>query len=133
MRKRRFKSIIEIEYFAGDCMKVIGEMCVQLSERSKLQKAEILAVVAVDLAARKHPSYQPKGRRPTPTSKYLKTYHSGNELVVSKVIIEKSTGNCFAVIVAMCDQMAIFDNISDLQAVALVKSYLDVHIIEVDV
>lgn len=39
----------EIEFFAGDCFKVILEMCHQLIEIDKLQPEDILAVIENDI------------------------------------------------------------------------------------
>lgn len=40
---------IEIEYYSGDCFKVILEMCHQLIEIDKFQKEDILAVIESDI------------------------------------------------------------------------------------
>ena len=43
------RSKIEIEYYSGDCYKVILEMCHQLIEIDKYQPEDILAVIKNDI------------------------------------------------------------------------------------
>ena len=39
------RSTIKVEYKSGDCTKVIGEMCHQLSEYDGFQKEDVLALI----------------------------------------------------------------------------------------
>jgi hypothetical protein len=127
------KSIIKVEYFAGDCMKVIGEFAHQLSDYDKLQNDEILAVVESDLKIKGLPDQSKRSSRPRAPASFTKNYHSGNELCRSKVKREAMASSRFIGIYLMCEQLAKFDGLSSFQILALIKSYLDVHIIEVEI
>jgi hypothetical protein len=126
-------SELQVEYFAGDCMKVIGVICHQLCDFDAFQNQEILAVVRRDFLKKPLPPVDIRKSRPKPSRKFLKTYHSGNELTLSKPVKEKNAGARFAVIRAMSEQLSVYDNLNEDQIYALIQSYLEIHIIEVDV
>ena len=126
------KSILKIEHFSGDCLKVIGEMTHQLSDFDKYQNAEILSLVKADLKLRPLPSFNAK-RRPKATGVFLSNYHSGNDLTLSRVKKEKTAGDRLEVIYQMCAQLSELDGLKNHQILSLIKSYLKEHILEVDV
>lgn len=125
-------TLVKVEYFLGDCMKVIGTMCENLSDYNQLQNAEILALVEAELDAIDLPECRPGNKRPKPSRAFMKNYHSGNDLVLSSVKREKTASATIEVIVEMCKQMAEFDGLNKRQCLALIKSYLVEHIIEFD-
>ena len=130
---KRIKSNLKVEYFAGDCLKVIGEMCHQLCDHNKFQNAEILSIITAEISYSGLPKPSKSLTRPVPSRIFLKKYHSGNDLTLSDVCVEASAKDRITVIYRMCRQLAIYDGLSERHIVALIKSYLVEHIIEVDV
>jgi hypothetical protein len=129
----QIKSTLAVEHFPGDVMKVVGEICHQLSDFDKLQNQEIIDVVRADIEALGLAPFNKRLKRPRAPRSFLKGYHSGNELTLSLVRREPNAATRFRVIHEMCGQLSAFDGLSKAQILALVKSYLDHHIIEVDV
>lgn len=123
---------IKTEYFLGDSMKVIGELCHQLSDFDKLQNAEILSLISQELKTRPLPK-QSTRVRPKAKGKFLSNYHSGNELVLSQIRKEATALNRIEIIYQMCVQIAMFDGLRGDQILSLIDCYLKEHIIEVDV
>lgn len=126
------KTRIKTEYFLGDSMKVIGELCHQLSESDQLQNSEILSLVAAELQKRPLPEKKQKDR-PIPSASFMENYHSGNDLVLSNVKKENSARDRLEVIYQMCTQIAVCDGLAPHQILSLIECYLREHILEVDV
>lgn len=126
------KSKLLTEYYAGDNMKVIGEMCHQLCDFNKFQNAEILSLVKADLEVRGLPPFNKASKRPKAKGEFVENYHSGNDLTRSQIAHENNGADRLEVIYRMCCQLSKYDGLSSVQILALIESYLDVHIIEVD-
>lgn len=132
-KQRLIKSKLKVEHFAGDSMKVIGEMCHQLCDFDKLQNQEIMDLLISDFSLKPLPVVTRTKKRPVASFEFLKNYHSGNDLTISKVRKEDNARTRLKVIRVMSVQLAVYDGLSTSQILALIKSYLDHHIIEVDV
>jgi hypothetical protein len=130
---KNIKSALKVEYFAGDCLKVVGEMCHQLSDLNKFQNAEIVAMISAEIKLKGLPAVKTALKRPTPSKAFLQTYHSGNDLTLSSVRLESNAYNRLTVIYMMSRQLALYDGMKPHHVIALIKSYLDEHILEVDV
>lgn len=127
------RSILKTEHFAGDSMKVVGEMCHQLCDYDKLQNQEIMDLLKDEFDSHPLPKLNKTKKRPKATGRFVTNYHSGNDLTRSKVSTEKNAANRLAVIRIMAEQLSVYDGMSSRQILALTKSYLDNHIIEEDI
>ena len=130
---KAFKSTLKTEYFAGDCLKVIGEICHQLSDFNKLQNVEIVAVIKSELERKGLPNPTRSKRRPAARGIFVTNYHSGNELTRSRVRKEPTLAARLAVIYQECCELALYDGLLKEHILALIESYLTEHIVEVDV
>lgn len=127
------KTIIKVEYFAGDVTKIIGEQCNHMSDYDKLQSQEIKAIIK-DYITRNVIDTVSKGvaKRPKAPQSFLNNYNSDNMYTVSKSHVEKRLIDRLNVILLCYYQMVIYDGIDAESFIALCDSYVDHHIFEVD-
>lgn len=133
-KKTSFKSTFRVEYFAGDCAKIIEVLCDQLVFKDKLQKAEINEILLSEFKYRG--LFKLKGtyrKRPTPTKAFMASYTSAGDYTRSIVRVEDCMGDRIEALILVFHQMSKYDKVTATTFLATVRSYLDEHIFENDV
>lgn len=130
---RKLKSQIMVEPFAGDCMKCIGEICHDLCDLDKYQNPEIVAMIEARLSEIKTPSLYSNVLPIKPTKEFMKNYSSDNLHTLSKLKREKTAGDRMSLMATFCLQLIEIHGHTRSECVALIKSYVDEHIIWTDI
>nr|BFD64804.1 hypothetical protein BdHM001_34850 [Bdellovibrio sp. HM001] len=127
----KYKSNLQIEYFAGDCMKIVGEVTEQMIFEDMLQIAEVMALAEKIVKRLRYP--QKTKRRPVAPATFMQGYTSANDHTRSKIIKEDNLGARVSLLRDVFAQMLVYDGILKESILALTQSYLDEHILETDI
>lgn len=127
----RYVSKLKVEYFSGDCMKIVGEIVEQMIFEDMLQCAEVMSVARKVLRRLQYP--RSNKVREKPPYAFMQGYNSHNSYTRSKIVTEANLGARTALLRDVFKQMLTYDGATKDTILALTQSYLDEHIIEQDI